>query len=219
MLESPGMPVRYVSGPQSRPEGAIVKPIRLTITGVLLIATVGACSSGGATDTNAGTDVDTTTTAGGESLDTSGLPRSEDSSAQVTIGDLTYSFDISGLPAQCNTAGPYFQGSFALDASGAAVQAGGPDVVVQLNFGIPPEDWESQGLSPGSVGVEDRTTGEYWVASADIGPADGTVGVQTINIDGDHATGTAAFIEINGFYAGDEPQIVEGTYDITCGTG
>jgi hypothetical protein len=195
-----------------------VRAVRILLIGTMIAASLAAC---GGSDTSSGDgqpDAVTTTTTG-EAMDTSGGSTSAASHAEITIGDLTYTFDISGLPTQCSQSGPYLQGSFALDASGAAVEAGGPDVSVQLNFGIPPEDWESEGLSPGSVGVEDLTTNEYWLAAADVGPADGTIGITTINLDGDHATGTATFLEINGFYAGSEPRVAEGTYDITCGTG
>jgi len=194
-----------------------VKSIRLTLVGILLAAMVTACGGDEPAPSDQPSDGSTTTTIT-ESMDTTDQPRSDDSHAEITIGDLTYTFDISGLPAQCSQSGPYLQGSFALDASGAAVQAGGPNASVQLNFGIPPEDWESQGLSPGSVGVENQTTNEYWLAAADVGPADGTIGIQTISLDGNHATGTATFLEINGFYAGGEPRVVEGSYDITCGS-
>jgi hypothetical protein len=188
------------------------------IPGVLAVSLVVAACSGSGDDstTTAGSGSGATTTTsipgGGGTDDGTATNR-----AILTIGDLTYDLTVPDDLGPCSMNGPYLIGSFAVDASGAAVQAGDTGAAVQINFGIPPADWEAQGIAAGSVGVEDRTEGVYWLATEELSDDTISVGIEDITVDGTRASGTASYLETVDFFGGGDAVVEAGTFDITCG--
>lgn len=185
---------------------------------ILAFAIVAAGCSGADSSPSSPDATETTTTALSSGSGNAGTDSGTDGNhAVVTIGESTYEVTTTNALGPCSDTGPYLVGSFAADATGAPVQAGGSDVVLQINFGIPPADWAEQGVAPGSITVDDLTAGENWLATEELSADDLVVGIETVSLDGQHATGTARFVETISFYGSGERLAVAGTFDITCG--
>ncbi len=130
--------------------------------------------------------------------------------AVVTIGGTTYEVPADPLNL-CNSLDNLISGSFAADASGNATQAGGTEVAIQINFGVPVTDWEAQGLQPPLVNVDLRGEGVRWFASVDYGAGS----VDSWELSDGRASGSATFVgEQVG--SGEEVGSDEGTFEIAC---
>lgn len=190
----------------------------LPMSFILAVAVVAAACGGDDTVSPSSESTETSTSASSSGAGSAGGDGGTDGNhAVVTVGESTYEVSTSNALGPCSETGPYLVGSFAVDASGAPVQAGGGNVALQINFGIPPADWADQGVAPGSITVDDRTAGENWLAAEELGADDLVVGIETVSFDGRHVTGTARFVETIAFYGSGERLSVPGTFDITCG--
>jgi hypothetical protein len=148
---------------------------------------------------------DTGTTAPAETaVETDGDVVGE-SSATVTIGDQTWEFAPTGfLTERCDT--DFFGGYWVLFTTGVGILLPGPN-------------WEAQGVdqTPNiTVNLEDENL--EWVADPDTGLPGVEAGqsqIDSFEIDGNRASGTATFVEANAAYAGTvEP--VTGTFEAVC---
>jgi hypothetical protein len=111
----------------------------------------------------------------------------------------------------CNSLGNLIIGSFAVDAGGAVVSAGGTDVGTQINFGISVPEWEAEGLQPPTIDVDDRAAGVRWWASVPRGFGS----VDSWQLSDGKATGQATFVgEVIGStdQRGPEP----GSFEVVC---
>ena len=180
---------------------------------VALVMMMAACG-GGDDDTTpdtgpAGTQATTTTRAAGSS---SGGGGSEDGGnyAIVTVGGTTYEVPPDALNL-CNSLDKVIFGSLAVNAGGTVTSAGGTDVAVQVNFGIPVPAWDEEGLQAPLLDVDDRTEGVRWWAS--VGRGLGSV--DSWDLTGGKATGEATFVGEQagtGNQVGTEP----GTFEVVC---
>jgi hypothetical protein len=129
----------------------------------------------------------------------------EESFATVTIGDQTWDFSPTGfLTERCDT--DFFGGYWVLFTTGVGILLPGPN-------------WEAQGVdqTPNiTVNLEDEDL--EWVADPDTGlpgVEEGQSQIDSFEIDGNRASGTATFVEANAAYAGSvEP--VTGTFEAVC---
>lgn len=179
------------------------RKLRLVAVAALLLAACGggAADQGGSVDTS-----DTTkTTQSGEQASGD----DSDNYALVTIGEDAIEIPPDPLNVCTNRDNLIF-GSFALGADGAIVQAGGTEVVVQVNFGIPVPDWEAEDLQPPNITVDDREAGTRWIASVDSGSGS----VDNWELTDGRAIGTATFVvqDQTGAEAGTET----GTFEVVC---
>lgn len=183
-----------------------------------------ACGSETADGSDEGSDAGTTTAPsttgdasgddGSGSDDASGNETGGDADAGnyaiVTIAGTDYEVPVDELNL-CNSLGNIIFGSFAIDSAGNATQAGGTDVSVQVNFGLPAPDWQEQGLQPPILDVDLREEGSRWWASVERGI--GSVDSWELN-DG-MATGSATFTsETTG--SGEITGTETGTFEIVC---
>ena len=90
----------------------------------------------------------------------------------------------------CNGLDNLIFGSYATNASGQATQAGGPDVSIQVNFGVPAIDWQDQGLQPPTLNVDLIDGGVRWFASTERGLG----AVDSRQLADGKATGEASFV-------------------------
>lgn len=139
------------------------------------------------------------------------------SSASVTVGQTEYVFSID-LPLQCSDNGSVLFGTFAVDASGNALEGGDANRAVALNFSVPVTDWESRGLQPPQIAVDDATTGQRWQAGGMDGTAiePGDSEVISWELGDGRAEGTATFTDINAHFAGQETEPMPGAFEIVC---
>jgi len=139
--------------------------------------------------------------------------------ATVTIGDKTYEADVDPeeLLQRCDP--DFFGGFWAL--------GGGVEIV------LPPADDPDFTDSP-RIAVKDEASGLEWIADPsasslgslsgddyDFKIPEGDSQVDSFTVDGNTATGTATFIEQEAYYqwtgGGDQPEPVQGTFEVTCG--
>lgn len=129
----------------------------------------------------------------------------EESFATVTIGDQTWEFAPTGfLTERCDTS--FFGGYWVLFTTGVGILLPGPN-------------WEEQGVDQTpNITVNLEEDGLEWVADPDTnlpGVEAGQSQIDSFEIDGNRASGTATFVEANAAYAGTvEP--VTGTFEATC---
>lgn len=157
---------------------------------------------------------------GGDGGRSEGQPSGSVSSATVTIGDSVYQFTID-LPNQCSYFGTSLAGTFAIDAEGNALEGGDGTRAIALSFHMPAEDWESQGLQPPSIGVDDTTRNAHWQA----GGLSGSSGVDlsasevtSFEVGDGWAKGSAVFTNLTAHFAGQNKEPQSGSFDITCAT-
>jgi hypothetical protein len=186
---------------------------RIPLALLLAASLVAACGGG---DTNSGSDgqpgSDTSSTTGppgGASGPDASGPANY---AVVTVGDVVYEFPADPLNA-CNNLGNVIGASYATGADGGPVQAGGPDVAVQLNFIVPEVDWEAQGLQAPSITLDDYGRGVRWQA----GGFDDIEGVfETWEMSDGRAQGTVTFIDYIVHSAGGTTEPIPGSFEILC---
>lgn len=140
------------------------------------------------------------------------------STATVTIGDQTYNFSTEGaVVAQCLTDlfGIFSVQLPRVDDSGAP--ADGSIAIVALREGTDPDEMEE--VNAVEVSVDD----EDWIADeADMVfemyevMEPGMSQVDSVEIDGRTVRGTATFVREFSLF-GDEPEVVTGTFEATCG--
>ena len=130
----------------------------------------------------------------------------------MTIDGVTYEFTTEGaVVAQCQTD---MFGIFSVQLPGAD---GGISIVALLE-GTDPAVVEQVNAVEVSVGDED------WVAdeSSDLFDMSdalqpGMSQVDSVEIDGSTVRGTATFVRELSLFVGDEPEVVTGTFEATCG--
>lgn len=162
-----------------------------------------------------------TTAATGEDSDGADAGDSEGSgpsTATVTIGDETYNFSTEGAAvAQCQTDmfGIFSVQLPRIDDSGAS--ADGAITIVALREGTDPD--EIGEVNAVEISVDD----EDWIADeADMifelydVMEPGMSQVDSVEIDGSTVRGTATFVREFSLF-GDEPEVVTGTFEATCG--
>jgi len=139
--------------------------------------------------------------------------------ATVTIGDKTYEADVDPeeLLQRCDP--DFFGGFWAL--------GGGVEISLP-----PPDDPVTD--DPPRVTVKDEASGLEWIADPsasslgslsgddyDFKIPEGDSQVDSYTFDGNTATGTATFIEQEAYYqwtgGGDQPEPVQGAFEVTCG--
>ena len=142
-----------------------------------------------------------------------------DGAAVVTIGDTTYEFALGGSSTVGNTT--YIgvcQTLFGVIA-GEGFDPAGTDT--RLSFEITPEDYEAQGFDPPSIEVRIGDEAR-WVADQTLAEAApefaGMSQVDSWTIDGNVATGTATFIEVEPFGIGpvEGAAPMAGTFELAC---
>lgn len=206
------------------------------ILAVAILTLAAACSSDSSDDepaattttaegatTTAGDDTTTTTAASTDDGGDSGSEASGDTEyAIVTIGTETYEADMSGSLAACIALGG------AVGGVGQIIEPGSGTI----DMTIPPEDWESssEDWDPPSIrvdlGEDDNGVPIDWRAGGEIVESFpdlvGKSQVDSFSVDGSTATGTATFIDffqvqLAGSGQVDDPEPVEGTFEINCG--
>jgi len=138
-------------------------------------------------------------------------PVTGDSVASVTIDGTTYEVDVSLGPApQCD---PDFFAAF-------LVSGGDPDGFFHAL--LPPPD-DPNHTDPPSVSLRVNNGDLEWIADPSkqmFGVEEGESQVDSFTVDGNTASGTATFVELNETYAhsggGDKAQPVTATFEITC---
>ena len=179
----------------------------------LMAAACGGGDDDGSADGSSDTQAPATTTtsqpagngsAGGSSGESGG------NYAIVTVGSTTYEIPANSLNL-CNNLGNLIFASFAVDAGGTVVAAGGTDVGVQINFGIPVPEWEAEGLQPPTIDVDDRATSVRWWASVPRGLGS----VDSWTLEDGKAVGEATFV---GEEIGTTNQVgtESGTFEVMC---
>jgi hypothetical protein len=156
------------------------------------------------------TDSDTSDSTAGDSSDPGATGPAN--YAVVRVGDVEYDFPADPLNT-CNNLGSVIGGSFATGADGAPVQAGGPDVVVQINFVVPIADWEAQDLQPPNISVDDLDEGVRW-QSGGFDDIEGQF--ESWEMSAGLAEGTASFIDWNADRGGEETESIPGSFEILC---
>jgi hypothetical protein len=129
--------------------------------------------------------------------------------AIVTIGGDTYRVPADPLNL-CNSLDNLVFGSFAVGGDGAATQAGGTEVSIQVNFAIPVSDWEEQGLQPPGLDVDLQDEGVRWWASTPRGLGS----VDSWELDDGRAVGEASFVAEDT--AGNEVGQEAGSFEVVC---
>ena len=130
--------------------------------------------------------------------------------AVVTIGGTT--FEVPADPLNlCNSLDSLIFGSFATDSNGNTTQAGGTEVAVQINFGLPVTDWEAQGLQPPTLNVDVMEEGTRWFASVELGAGS----VDSVMLNDGMATGAATFVS-QDMGTGEETGTEQGTFEVVC---
>ena len=130
--------------------------------------------------------------------------------AIVTVGSTTYEIPADPLNL-CNNFDNLIFGSFATDAGGQVVSAGGPDASLQINFGVPVTDWEDQGLQAPTMNVDLNDDGVRWFASTELGQGS----VDSWTLDDGKAEGQASFV---GTEAGSGAEVgsAAGSFEVVC---
>jgi hypothetical protein len=190
--------------------------MRSAIAAVVLGAALGLGACGGDDDATESA----TTSDGSAAADEAPVEAGASASAEITVGDQTYSFDMAGIEQPCSVTDTSVSGVFALDADGTPIPAGDPATALALSFVITPEDWETQNLQEPQIGVDDAAAGIRWQAgetgSTVIQP--GQSQIDSWTRDGNAASGDATFVDLNAVLAGGDVEPVSGTFDISCGT-
>lgn len=212
-------------------------PTRIAILAVAILMIAAACSSDSSDDepTASTTTVPGATTTAGEGATTTATAAGDDGGgdagsdasgdteyAIVTIGSETFEADMSGSLAACIAIGG------AVGGVGQIVEPGSGTI----DMTIPPENWESSpdDWGPPSIrvdlGEDENGVPIDWRAGGDIVESMpdlvGKSQVDSFSIDGATATGTATFIDffqvqLAGGGQVDDPEPVEGTFEINCG--
>lgn len=182
------------------------KTIMATLAVTALAITAGACGGDDADSAPAGPPDEPAAEPADEPDQESEAP--DDSAggavATVTVGDLTYTFDLeNGLAASCSVfAGETFFGTGS-DADGATV-----------GFEFPIEGSDRASEATPFIIVNDPATGSEWAAGTDdlrsFEP--GTSQIDSVTVDGRTASGTATFIDASL----DERVPTPGTFEATC---
>lgn len=179
------------------------------IIGLAALALAAAACGGGDDDGNADrTDGATTTT---QTSGSQGDPGDGGTNyAIVTVGGTMYEVPANSLNG-CNSLGNLIFGSFATDGDGTVVQAGGTDVGLQINFGLPVPEWEAEGLQPPGIDVDDRATSVRWWASVPRGLGS----VDSWTLEDGKAVGEATFV---GEELGTGTQVgtEAGSFEVVC---
>ena len=195
---------------------------------VLLLAAVVACSGDDDDDADDGSSDAPTTTEAASNDDSGDSDDGDDASSDdamddldeidfgdglvvVTIGEERFEFDLNDGFNACRDV---FGG---LQFGGAGTD--GRDS--QLTGWIPPADWESYDdgrYDPPAIEVENKETNQQWIADAaraeESGIPAGSSQVDSFEIDGLRASGTATFIDT--FSLEDPAPVVQGTFEIAC---
>lgn len=198
----------------------------LAVVGLLAAACGGGDDSAGSDAVAAPDDASespaTTTTAAAPQADApsgdggNSLAAGTENVAFVTIGDLEYAIEISvnEVGQQCT---PDFVGNFWV------VGDADNDVLITL----PPPD--ASNSEPPVVNIDDNVIGHDWVADeaiyeqfSEIAP--GQSQVDSYTFSGNTASGTATFLDMTAVFAwlggtADEPEGVQGTFEVTCADG
>lgn len=153
-----------------------------------------------------------TTTAANDGTVDSGTDDQDGSGnyAIVTIGTTAYEVPVDPLNL-CNSLDNLINGSYAANASGEATQAGGPDVSLQVNFGLPTTDWQDQGLQPPILNVDLIDRGVRWFASTERGLG----AVDSWQLTDGKATGEASFVG-EAVDTGEEVGAETGSFEVVC---
>jgi hypothetical protein len=140
-----------------------------------------------------------------------------DNTAVVTIGTNRYEFDMT--PGNVQRCDPDFFGAF----WGIGVSSDGGEA--SLNLLLPPEG-DPNFEDPPSVTVNDQANDLDWQADpefvASYAQLEGiAIQVDSWTIDGNTASGAATFLDANAAYAfvggtADAPELVQGTFEISC---
>lgn len=152
----------------------------------------------------------------GDSDDSEG---SGPSTATVTLGGETYNFSTEGaIVAQCQTDmfGVYSVQLPMVDDSGAPAE-GGVSIVILLE-GTDPETIGEVNSVEVAVGDEDWVADEaddLYVQTEGLEP--GMSQVDSVEFDGRTVRGTATFVRNLSLFGDNEPEVVTGTFEATCG--
>lgn len=130
--------------------------------------------------------------------------------AIVTIGSERFEIPPDELNL-CNSLDNLIFGSFAADADGSAVQAGGSEATTQINFGVPVTNWEEEGLQAPTVNLDVLDEGIRWFASVERGLGS----VDSWELSDGMATGQATF-EAEEAGSGTVRGTESGTFEIVC---
>ncbi len=135
----------------------------------------------------------------------------------VTIGDERYEFVFEGLGASCNlwNASNMFGSGFRVDESGSAMESsGGGGRSATLVFQVYAEnyDWAGTGESPPAIEIDDNEEGQNWASGETVDLAQ----IDSMILEGGHATGTATFIDRAVVFAGGTPEPIPGAFEFTC---
>lgn len=151
---------------------------------------------------------DRTSTTAGSSDDQGG--NGDGNYATFEIGGTTYAVPADAVNG-CNNLTDIVFGSFAADASGQAVPAGGTDVAIQINFAVPVADWETNGVQPPEISVDERAENRRWTVSTqrNIGSLD------SWELRDGLATGSGTFVE-QDIGSGEERGEAPGSFEILC---
>lgn len=208
------------SGNTSGQQSGLRRSLTATVTAAALVISMSACSGDDDADQAPAADDTSTDTPVDESPETleqdeQGTPDEPDEPdeqddvaggafATVTIGDLSFSFDLeTGAAAACWVfdGETFFGNGYADDRSSVA-------------FEFPAEDAERETEIDAYIIVNDAATGSEWAAGTnDLRTFEpGTSQVDSVVIDGDTATATATFIDASV----DDPVPVTGTFEATC---
>lgn len=186
--------------------------VRKVLTATAALALVVAACGGGDDDAGPADDPQAAETDGAAAAG-GGSAAGDGNYAIVTVGDTTYEVPADALNL-CNSLDNLIFGSFAIDGNGQATQAGGVDVAIQVNFGLPVPDWQAQGLQAPLLDVDLQEDGVRWWASVDRGLGS----VDSWQLEGGRATGDATFVgEETG--SGNPAGTESGTFDVLCRSG
>jgi hypothetical protein len=187
--------------------------MRISSAGLLMALLLAACGPiGDPRAQTSGTDADATPTTQQEVIDTSSDDQLDfgdvENTAIVIIGGERYEF----TDLYCVTMG---------GALGAVSVGGDPKVDID----IPPRDWETSGedWGPPTIRVSGNEPYFDFRAGDEMFESDDRVGegmskVDSFTTDGVRATGTATFIDTNAVMLNQEPDPIEGTFEVTCGS-
>jgi hypothetical protein len=136
--------------------------------------------------------------------------------AVVTIGGETYEIDVT--PGSINRCDPDFFGAF--------WALGGDRADASIELMLPPPD-DPNFDDPPTVKVQTDDGDVEWIADPSremAGVEPGGSQVDDFSVDGNTASGTATFVDLNETYAfqggvGEAPVSVTGTFSVTCSSG
>lgn len=198
----------------------------LVIPMVMILTFAFACGGSDDNDSNTptpGSQGGSSSTAASQSNTSSNIPVD---TAVVTVGTKKYEFstdDIFGID-RCLTL-------FGVVAGNGEASDGSD---VEINFDVPPVGYENQrgfeDYDPPSIEVEDKDTGQRWMAGGDLSwlgepPSPGESQIDSYTTQGGAASGTATFMDINAYSdfvfrsggGAERPEPVTGTFEVHCG--